>query len=164
MYIHRQRLRRSAIQLSGYEESPGYPKQRYHICRLDLWSQHGLSLEITKSPGGSLDMSEGSENSGSIKDSGRSDKEYSEDGASSKDIGFKTPQITSRKEGITKIVDVQEEQDGSKKYKARLVVKGFQQIMDVQEEQVGDCSVMKTNIGLDVCGRWCNPKLIQIQR
>ncbi|GKC96803.1 retrovirus-related pol polyprotein from transposon TNT 1-94 [Tanacetum coccineum] len=47
-------------------------------------AEHGLSSEITQSPGGSLDTSEGSENSGSFKDSGRSDKEYSEDGASSK--------------------------------------------------------------------------------
>ncbi|GJT86960.1 hypothetical protein Tco_1068677 [Tanacetum coccineum] len=29
----------STIQLLGYEESPGYSKQRYHICGLNLWSQ-----------------------------------------------------------------------------------------------------------------------------
>nr|GEZ00487.1 hypothetical protein [Tanacetum cinerariifolium] len=40
----------SFVKLSGYEESPGYPKQRYYICGLDLWSQ-------------------GSENSGSFEDS-----------------------------------------------------------------------------------------------
>ncbi|GJU85441.1 reverse transcriptase domain, reverse transcriptase zinc-binding domain protein [Tanacetum coccineum] len=27
------------LKLSGYEGSPGYPKQRYYICGLDLWSQ-----------------------------------------------------------------------------------------------------------------------------
>ncbi|GJV42322.1 retrovirus-related pol polyprotein from transposon TNT 1-94 [Tanacetum coccineum] len=47
-------------------------------------AEHGLSSKITQSPGGSSDTSEGSENSGSFKDSGRSDEEYSEDGASSK--------------------------------------------------------------------------------
>ncbi|GJZ71618.1 hypothetical protein Tco_0635469 [Tanacetum coccineum] len=44
-----------------------------------------------QSPGGSSDTSEGSENSGSFKDSGRSDEEYSEDGASSKEGGSETP-------------------------------------------------------------------------
>ncbi|GJV18876.1 retrovirus-related pol polyprotein from transposon TNT 1-94 [Tanacetum coccineum] len=56
-------------------------------------AEHGLSSEITQSPGGSSDMSEGSENSGSFEDSGRSDEEYSEDGASSKEGGSKTPYI-----------------------------------------------------------------------
>ncbi|GKE09979.1 hypothetical protein Tco_1413530, partial [Tanacetum coccineum] len=56
-------------------------------------AEHGLSSEITQSPGGSSDTSEGSENSGSFKDSGRSDEEYSEDGASSKEGGFETPQV-----------------------------------------------------------------------
>ncbi|GJY19328.1 hypothetical protein Tco_0390819 [Tanacetum coccineum] len=46
--------------------------------------EHGLSSEITHSLGGSSDTSEGSENNGSFKDIGRSNKEYSEDGASSK--------------------------------------------------------------------------------
>ncbi|GJT04801.1 retrovirus-related pol polyprotein from transposon TNT 1-94 [Tanacetum coccineum] len=83
------------LKLSGYEESPGYPKQRYYICGLDLWSQlkSGLSSEITQSLGGSSDTSEGSENSGSFEDSGRSDEEYSEDGASSKEGGSETPQV-----------------------------------------------------------------------
>ncbi|GKC05110.1 retrovirus-related pol polyprotein from transposon TNT 1-94, partial [Tanacetum coccineum] len=56
-------------------------------------AEHGLSSEITQSPGGSSDMSEGSENSGSFEDSGRSYEEYSEDGASSKEGGSKTPYI-----------------------------------------------------------------------
>ncbi|GJV16841.1 hypothetical protein Tco_1362164 [Tanacetum coccineum] len=47
-------------------------------------AEHGLSSEITQSPGGSSDTSEESENSRNFKDSGRSDKEYSKDGASSK--------------------------------------------------------------------------------
>nr|GEV48712.1 hypothetical protein [Tanacetum cinerariifolium] len=45
-------------------------------------AKHGLSLEITQILGGSSDTSEGSKNSGSFEDSGRSDEEYSEDGAS----------------------------------------------------------------------------------
>nr|GEU72674.1 retrovirus-related Pol polyprotein from transposon TNT 1-94 [Tanacetum cinerariifolium] len=47
-------------------------------------AEHGLSSEITQSPGGSSDTSEGSENSRSFEDSGRLDEEYSEDEASSK--------------------------------------------------------------------------------
>ncbi|GKF18078.1 hypothetical protein Tco_0062996 [Tanacetum coccineum] len=56
-------------------------------------AKHGLSSEITQSPGGSSDTSEGSENSGSFEDSGRSDEEYYEDGASSKEGGSETPQV-----------------------------------------------------------------------
>ncbi|GJW95497.1 putative reverse transcriptase domain-containing protein [Tanacetum coccineum] len=52
---------------------------------------NGLSLEITQSPGGSSDTSEGSENSGSFEDSGRSDEKYSEDRASCKEGGSETP-------------------------------------------------------------------------
>ncbi|GJW54746.1 retrovirus-related pol polyprotein from transposon TNT 1-94 [Tanacetum coccineum] len=43
--------------------------------------------------GGSPDTSEGFENSKSFKDSGRSDEEYSEDGASSKEGGSETPLV-----------------------------------------------------------------------
>ncbi|GJX74834.1 retrovirus-related pol polyprotein from transposon TNT 1-94 [Tanacetum coccineum] len=53
--------------------------------------EHGLSLEITQSPGGSSDTSEGSENSGSFEDIGRSDKEDSKDGAFSKEGGSEIP-------------------------------------------------------------------------
>ncbi|GKE07346.1 hypothetical protein Tco_1399364, partial [Tanacetum coccineum] len=38
-------------------------------------------------------MSEGPENSSSFEDSGRSDEEYSEDDASSKDGGTENPQV-----------------------------------------------------------------------
>ncbi|GJY16178.1 retrovirus-related pol polyprotein from transposon TNT 1-94 [Tanacetum coccineum] len=56
-------------------------------------AEHVLSSEITQSPGGSSDTSEGSENSGSFEDSRRSDEEYSEDGASSKEGGSETLQV-----------------------------------------------------------------------
>ncbi|GJS04042.1 hypothetical protein Tco_0320550 [Tanacetum coccineum] len=56
-------------------------------------AEHGLSSKITQSPGGSSDTSEGFENSGSFKDSGRSDEEYSKDGASPKEGGSETPQV-----------------------------------------------------------------------
>ncbi|GJU10985.1 disease resistance protein [Tanacetum coccineum] len=59
----------------------------------NIVAEHGLSLEITQSPGGSSDTSEGSENNGSFKNSGRSNEEYSEDEASSKEGGFKTPHV-----------------------------------------------------------------------
>ncbi|GJW66551.1 hypothetical protein Tco_0120975 [Tanacetum coccineum] len=75
-------------------------------------TEHGLSSEITQSPSGSSDTSEGSKNSRSFEDSERLDKEYSEDGASYMEGGSETPQITSRKEGITKIVNVQAQKRG----------------------------------------------------
>ncbi|GJV66770.1 retrovirus-related pol polyprotein from transposon TNT 1-94, partial [Tanacetum coccineum] len=52
-------------------------------------AEHGLSSEITQSLGGSSNTSEGSKNSRSFEDSGRLDKEYSEDGASSNEGGSK---------------------------------------------------------------------------
>ncbi|GKC83849.1 retrovirus-related pol polyprotein from transposon TNT 1-94 [Tanacetum coccineum] len=93
-------------------------------------------------PGESSYTSEGSENNGSFKDSGRLDEEDSEDGASSKEGGSKTPQVRrstresmalvrlpARKKASQRLwmFKVKEEHDGSKRYKARLVVKGFQQ-------------------------------------
>ncbi|GKE52204.1 hypothetical protein Tco_1487360, partial [Tanacetum coccineum] len=42
-------------------------------------TEHELSSEITQTPGGSSNTSEGSENSGSFEDSGRLDEEYFED-------------------------------------------------------------------------------------
>nr|GEV10973.1 putative reverse transcriptase domain-containing protein [Tanacetum cinerariifolium] len=129
---------------------------------------HGLSSEITQSLGGSSNTSERSKNSGSFEDSERSDKEYSEDGASSKEGGSETPQvqrstresralvskefiqwkkaiieemvsleknqtcslvrISVRKKASQRLwmFKVKEEQNGRKRYKARLVVKGFQ--------------------------------------
>ncbi|GKC86148.1 hypothetical protein Tco_1141865 [Tanacetum coccineum] len=79
------------------------PIQKSQVMLLDILenlaendsivAEHGLSLEITQSPGGSPDKSEGSKNSGNFKDSGRSDEEYSEDGASCKEGGSKTPHV-----------------------------------------------------------------------
>ncbi|GJY57622.1 hypothetical protein Tco_0456737 [Tanacetum coccineum] len=56
-------------------------------------AEHGLSSKITQSLDVSSDTSERSENSRSFKDSGRSDEEYSEDGASSKEEGSESPQV-----------------------------------------------------------------------
>ncbi|GKE59240.1 retrovirus-related pol polyprotein from transposon TNT 1-94 [Tanacetum coccineum] len=56
-------------------------------------AEHGLSSEITQSPGRRSDKSEGSENSGSFKDGGTSDEEYFEDRASFEEGGFETPQL-----------------------------------------------------------------------
>ncbi|GJS14325.1 retrovirus-related pol polyprotein from transposon TNT 1-94 [Tanacetum coccineum] len=64
-----------------------------NLANKSIVTEHGLSSEITQSPGGSSDMSEGSKNSGSFKDSGRSDEEDSKDRASSKKGGSKTPQL-----------------------------------------------------------------------
>ncbi|GKG54990.1 hypothetical protein Tco_0562977, partial [Tanacetum coccineum] len=56
-----------------------------NLANKSIVIEHGLSSEITQSLVGSSDASEGSENSGSFKDSGRSDKEDSEDRASSEE-------------------------------------------------------------------------------
>ncbi|GKE39275.1 hypothetical protein Tco_1462680 [Tanacetum coccineum] len=56
-------------------------------------AEHGLSSEITQSPGGSSDTSEGFENSRIFKDSERSDEEDFEDRAFSKKGGIETPQV-----------------------------------------------------------------------
>nr|GFD04075.1 hypothetical protein [Tanacetum cinerariifolium] len=56
-------------------------------------AEHGLSSEITQSLGGSSNTSEGSENDRSFEDSKRSDEEYSEDRASSKEGGSETPYV-----------------------------------------------------------------------
>ncbi|GJR92325.1 retrovirus-related pol polyprotein from transposon TNT 1-94 [Tanacetum coccineum] len=62
-------------------------------------------------------------------------EEYSKDGASFKEGGFETPQ--EQRSIRESRAPVKEEHDGSKSYKARLVVKGFQQKQgDVH--QVGD--------------------------
>ncbi|GJV73465.1 retrovirus-related pol polyprotein from transposon TNT 1-94 [Tanacetum coccineum] len=64
---------------------------------LHLWTrfmepEHWLSLEITQSPGESLNTSEGSEYSRSFEDSERSDEEVSKDRASFEEEGLETPQ------------------------------------------------------------------------
>ncbi|GKD77559.1 hypothetical protein Tco_1340180, partial [Tanacetum coccineum] len=67
----------------------------------NIVAEHGLSSEITQSPGGSSDTSMGSENSGSFDDSGRSDEEDSEDGASSEEGGSETPQKAINEEMVS---------------------------------------------------------------
>ncbi|GJY19029.1 retrovirus-related pol polyprotein from transposon TNT 1-94 [Tanacetum coccineum] len=117
----------------------------------NIVAEHGLSSEITKSLGGSSDTSEGSENSRSFEDSGRSDEEYSKDEASFKEGGFKTPherrstresrapiRLPAEKKASQSLwmFRVKEKQDGSKRYKARLVVKGFQQKQRVDYNEI----------------------------
>nr|GEW12975.1 hypothetical protein [Tanacetum cinerariifolium] len=70
-------------------------------------AKHGLSSKITQIPGGSSDTSKGSKNSGSFENNGRSDEEYSEDGASSKEGGSKTLQVRkSTRESRAPVSDV----------------------------------------------------------
>ncbi|GKB43623.1 retrovirus-related pol polyprotein from transposon TNT 1-94 [Tanacetum coccineum] len=116
-------------------------------------AEHGLSLEITQSPGGSSDTSEGSENSGSFEDSGRSDEEYSEDGASSKEGGSETPHVRrSTRESRAlerrhhKVFKVKEEENGRKRYKARFIVKGFQQKWKLDYNEIFSSVVKMTTI------------------
>ncbi|GJV76305.1 retrovirus-related pol polyprotein from transposon TNT 1-94, partial [Tanacetum coccineum] len=56
-----------------------------NLANKSIVTKHGLSSEITQSPGRNSDTSEGSKNSRRFEDSGRSDKEYSEDKASSEE-------------------------------------------------------------------------------
>ncbi|GJY83485.1 retrovirus-related pol polyprotein from transposon TNT 1-94 [Tanacetum coccineum] len=101
-----------------------------NLANKSIVSEHELSSEITQSLGGSLDTSEGSENSGSFKDSGRSDEEDSKDRSSSKEEGFENPQLrrstrqsrapvrlpAGKKALQSKwVFKVKEEQDGKKK-------------------------------------------------
>ncbi|GJX48350.1 hypothetical protein Tco_0273540 [Tanacetum coccineum] len=59
----------------------------------NIVAKHGLSSKITQSPGWSSDTSEGSENSRSFEDIGRSNEEDSKDRASSKEGGSETSQV-----------------------------------------------------------------------
>nr|GEV53964.1 hypothetical protein [Tanacetum cinerariifolium] len=100
-------------------------------------ARHELSSEITQSPGGSSDTSEGSKNSGSFEDNGRSNEEESEDRASSNEGGSKTPQVrrssrefrasvrlSARKKASQSLwmFKVKEEQYNSERYEASLSI------------------------------------------
>ncbi|GJX97999.1 retrovirus-related pol polyprotein from transposon TNT 1-94 [Tanacetum coccineum] len=121
------------------------------IYRASIVSKHRLNLEITQSQGGSSDTSEGSKNSRSFEDSGRSDEEYSKDGASSKEGGSEIHSYEDLPESLDyqherRMFRVKEEHDGRKRYKARLVVKSFQHIHRVNYNEVFYPVVKMTSI------------------
>ncbi|GKD59085.1 retrovirus-related pol polyprotein from transposon TNT 1-94 [Tanacetum coccineum] len=64
-----------------------------NLANKSIVIEHGLSSEITQSLSGSSDASEGSENSGSFEDGGRSNEEDYKDRASSEEGGSETPQL-----------------------------------------------------------------------
>ncbi|GJX12264.1 retrovirus-related pol polyprotein from transposon TNT 1-94 [Tanacetum coccineum] len=145
-----------------------FPK---NLANKNIVAKHGLSSKITQSLGGSSDTSERSKNSRSFEDSGRSNKEDSEDRASSDKGGFETPQVRrstresrapvryspsanyflstengkpeSYSEALRKkalqskwVFRVKEEQDGRKRYKARLLINGFQHKRGVDYNEI----------------------------
>ncbi|GJQ90669.1 retrovirus-related pol polyprotein from transposon TNT 1-94 [Tanacetum coccineum] len=139
------------LKISRYEESPSYPKQRYYIYGLDSWSQ---------SPGGSLDTSKGSENSGSFEDSGRSDEEDSEDGAFFEEEASRLHMYEYPPESLGLqlwMFNVKEWHNGRKRYKARLVVKGFQQKRGLHEPSyvgaLNDTSTHYKSEGFQLAGQ-----------
>ncbi|GJR19775.1 retrovirus-related pol polyprotein from transposon TNT 1-94 [Tanacetum coccineum] len=64
-----------------------------NLTNKSIVAEHGLSSEITQSPGESSDTSEGSENNRNFEDSRRSNEEDSGDRASSEEEGSETPQV-----------------------------------------------------------------------
>ncbi|GJY15247.1 retrovirus-related pol polyprotein from transposon TNT 1-94, partial [Tanacetum coccineum] len=110
----------------------------------------------------SSDTSEGSENSRSFEDSGRSDEEYSKDRSSSEERealrlhSYEDPpespglQLPAGKKALQSkwVFRVKEKQDGKKRYKAILVVKGFQQKQGVDYNEIFSPVVKMTTIRL----------------
>ncbi|GJZ26384.1 hypothetical protein Tco_0570637, partial [Tanacetum coccineum] len=85
------------------------PIQKSQVVLVDIPENLAENDSIVAEHGLSSDTSEGSKNSRSFEDSGRSDEEYSEDGASSKDRGSETPHVRrSNKEsrGSSKVLSI----------------------------------------------------------
>ncbi|GJY31667.1 retrovirus-related pol polyprotein from transposon TNT 1-94 [Tanacetum coccineum] len=65
--------------LKGHKDQVVLEDSPENLANKSMVTEHGLSLKITQSPCGSSNTSDGSENSGSFEDNGRSDEEDSED-------------------------------------------------------------------------------------
>ncbi|GJS63800.1 retrovirus-related pol polyprotein from transposon TNT 1-94 [Tanacetum coccineum] len=122
--------------------------------------EHGLSSEITQSPEGGFGDSIGTKIHQRVQGSSKWKKAINEEMISlEKNQTCSLVRISAGKKASQRLwmFKVKEEQDGSKRYKARLVVKGFQQKQELQEPSyvgaLNDTSTQHKSEGFQLAGQ-----------